>query len=185
MTLSPTAPRLVAAPDAADRWLLAAATCFTAVVMFHGFDHLRRGVDAIDRDVLVAGISAMVFEVGVVVLICMRHRWAPLAAMLVGTGLALGYVVVHFLPARDWLSDSLASAPGANALSWVAASLEVAGATVLAIAGAAALGERGGIESMHEERAAQLPLRDGLLHPVALVMLVGNLVLLGVTLAQL
>ena len=45
------------APDVVDRRLLTAATLFTAVVLFHGLDHLRRGVDTIDRDVFWAGAS--------------------------------------------------------------------------------------------------------------------------------
>ncbi len=52
------------------------------------------------------------------------HRLAPLAALSVGSSLALGYVVVHFTPSRSWLSDSFTSG-GAAAASVSAATLEV------------------------------------------------------------
>jgi hypothetical protein len=179
-----TATRTLA-PDAVDRRLLAAATFFTAVVLFHGFDHLRRGVDTIHRDVFWAGTAAMPLEVGIVVLICMRHRWAPLASALAGTSLAAGYLLVHFLPAHAWLSDSLTSATDPAPVSLLAAGLEVLAGGLLGYVGWTGLAARGGLESAAAPHPAEQGWRAGLLHPVALTMLVGNVVLLVASVAQL
>jgi hypothetical protein len=70
---------------------------------------VRRGADLLSRDVFWAGTLAVVVEVGVVALVFMRHRLAPLAAFAAGVSLAAGYTVVHFTPERSWLSDSLLS----------------------------------------------------------------------------
>jgi hypothetical protein len=168
-----------------DRLVLGAATVFAAAVLIHGADHTRRGVDAIDRDVFWAGTAAIALEVGVVVLACQRHRLAPLAAAVVGGSLAVGYVVVHFLPDRGWLSDSLTSASDASALSWTAASLEVVAALALAAAGIVALRERGGLVSAATPHGAELPLGSGVAHPLALAMIAGNAAILAVSFTQL
>src|SRR4051794_33247308 len=173
------------APDAVDRRLLAAATFFTAVVLFHGLDHLRRGVDTIQRDVFWAGTSAMFLEVGIVVLVCMRHRWAPLAAGLAGTSLAVGYLAVHFLPQHAWFSDSLTSASNPAPMSLLAAGLEVLAGATLAYVGWTGLAARGGLDSAAAPHPGELTWREGFLHPVALTMLVGNLLLLVASVAQL
>ena len=127
----------------------------------------------------------MPIEVAVVVLICQRHRLAPLAAAVTGFSLATGYVVVHFLPARSWASDSFTSGVDVSPLSWTAASLEVAAAVALGAAGLLVLRRRGGLASAARPVAGQLPLAAGILHPVALAMLAGNVILLVVSVAQL
>ena len=91
--------------------------------------------DSVSRDVFWVGTSGVVIEVGIVVLVCQRHRLAPLAAVAVGWSLAPAYVLVHFLPARSWLSDSFTSAHQVSPLSWFAASLEVLAALVLGVTG--------------------------------------------------
>ncbi|MEO7429026.1 MAG: hypothetical protein ABIY48_06545, partial [Acidimicrobiales bacterium] len=106
--------------DRDDRLLRWTASFFAIAVVLHGLDHARRGADSLHLDVFWAGTSALTIEVGVVVLACQRHRLAPLAASVAGFLLALGYVVVHFLPARAWLSDSLTSATDVSPLSWMA-----------------------------------------------------------------
>jgi hypothetical protein len=127
----------------------------------------------------------MPLEVGVVLLICMRHRWAPLAAAVAGTSLALGYLTVHFLPQRRWLSDSLTSAADPAAMSVLAAGLEVLASAALAYVGWAGLAARGGLERALQPHPAELTWREGLRHPVALTMLLGNVVLLLASIAQL
>ena len=169
----------------ADQVLLWAAYLFTTAVIVHNSDHLRRGVDSIDRAVFWIGTASIVLEVGVVVLICQRHRLAPLAAVAVGWSLAPGYVLVHFLPERSWLSDSFTSAVDVSPMSWFAASFEVAAALALGAAGWLALRQRGGLASAARPHAEQRPLRDGLLHPAALAMLGINLVIVAISLAQL
>ncbi len=168
-----------------DQLLLWAAYLFTAAVIVHNSDHLRRGVDSIDRAVFWAGTASVVLEVGVVVLICQRHRLAPLAALAVGWSLAPGYVLVHFLPERSWLSDSFTSAADVSPMSWFAASFEVAAALTLGVAGWLALQQRGGLASAVRPNAEQRSLRAGFLHPATLAMLVANLVIVAISLAQL
>jgi hypothetical protein len=168
-----------------DRLLLAAATLFTVAVVVHNGDHLRRGFDALDGDVFAAGTASIVLEVGVVALVVARHRLAPLAALAVGASLAPGYVLVHFLPERSWLSDSFSSATDVSPLSWFASSFEVVGALLLAVAGWLALRQRGGLASAAEERPDQLPVSDGVRHPMVAAFLVFNLVVVLASLTQL
>jgi len=168
-----------------DRWLVAAATFFTVAVLVHNSDHLRRGVDAVSKDVFWVGTSSIIIEVGLVVLACQRHRLAPLAAAVGGFSLAAGYLVVHFLPSRSWLSDSFTSATTVSPLSWFAASLEVVAAVTLGVVGLIVLRERGCLASATRPWEGQRSLRDGLLHPVALTMIAGNAVILVASLTQL
>ena len=84
----------VTSDERADRWLRWAATFFVLAVLFHNSDHLRRGSDTLSTDVFVAGSLAMIVEVGVVVLVFMRHRWAAIASVATGFPLAAGYVFV-------------------------------------------------------------------------------------------
>lgn len=162
-----------------------AATFFTGAVLFHGADHVRRGVDATGRDVFWVGTAAVVLEVAIVVLACQRHRLAPVAAVAGGFGLAFGYVFVHFLPGRSWLSDSFVSAAQVSPLSWVAAALEVVAALTVGVVGLVVLRERGGLASAATERAAELPLSRALVHPTVVAMLVGNAAIVAVSFAQL
>jgi hypothetical protein len=124
-----------------------AATGFAVAVAVHTADHVRRGLSSVDTDVQWAGNLALVLEVGVVVLVFVDHRWAPLAAATVGGSLAVGYLLVHVLPHRGWLSDPLFSG-GAESASQAAALLEIAAATWLAIAGLVELRRRGGLTSV-------------------------------------
>src|SRR3954465_6818665 len=94
--------------DADQRHLEWAAWFFTVAVIIHNADHVRRNAGALSHDVFAAGTAAMVVEVAVVVVVFLRHRLAPLLAAVAGAALAAGYVVVHFTPARGWLSDPLA-----------------------------------------------------------------------------
>ena len=167
-----------------DAPLLWATTLFAAAVLIHGADHTRRGADSLDSDVFWLGTTAIALEVAIVVLGCQRHRLAPLAAFAGGASLAMGYVVVHFLPDRSWLSDSFTGAVGVSALSWFAASLEVVAATTLGVVGFGVLRARGGLVSATQPNPAQRSLRDAVLHPVAVIMIVGNAALLVISLAD-
>jgi uncharacterized membrane protein YgdD (TMEM256/DUF423 family) len=168
-----------------DRWLVVAAAFFTVAVLVHNSDHLRRGVDAVSKDVFWVGTASIIGEVGLVVLACQRHRFAALAAAAGGLSLAAGYYVVHFLPARSWLSDSFTSTTNVSPLSWFAASLEMFAAVTFGVVGLIVLRERGGFASATRPCVAQRSLRDALLHPVALTMIAGNAVILVASLTQL
>jgi len=168
-----------------DARLVAAATFFTIAVLIHNSDHVRRGSDAVTKDVFWAGTSSIALEIAVVVLIGQRHRLAPLVATASGFGLAAGYLLVHFLPYRSWLSDSFTSATDVSPLSWFAASLEVTAAVTLGVVGLLALRARGGLASATAPNTDERSLRDGLLHPAALAMIAGNAVILVLSFAQL
>ena len=170
---------------ASDGWLMRASVLFTLAVVLHNADHLRRGTDAVGRDVFWLGTSGIALEVAIVVLVCQRHRLAPLAAAAGGFFLAAGYLEVHFLPAHSWFSDSFTSAPTVSRLSWLAASLEVLAAVALCAAGLAALSRRGGLSAVTQPNPQQRTLRDGLLHPLALAFALSQVIVLVVSFAQL
>jgi hypothetical protein len=157
---------------------------FAMAVILHNGDHLRRGVDKLSSDVFWVGTAGIILEVTLVVLMFQRHRLAPLAALLGGALLAVGYVEVHFLPAHGWLSDSLVSPRDISALSWAAASLEVSAAFILAAVGLWVFRRRGGLESAFEPRAAERPLAEAVRHPVSLIMIVTQGATLAVSFAQ-
>jgi hypothetical protein len=170
--------------DAGDRWLSRTAVLFTVAVIIHNSDHLRRGVNTLTVEVFWVGIAGILVEVGLVVLICQRHRFAPLAASIGGLGLAGGYLEVHFLPAHGWFSDSFTSATHVSLLSWTAASFEVVAALALAVAGLWALRRRGGLETALRPHPEQRPVIEGILHPLAVVMILSQLITLVVSFVQ-
>jgi hypothetical protein len=179
-----TAPAPVAADPVGDRRLAAAATLFTVAVVLHNGDHVRRGADTVSRGVFALGTSGVVLEVLVVVLVCARHRLAPLVATAAGALLAAGYVFVHFLPARSWLSDSFTSGAHVSPLSWIAASLEVVAAVVLSVAGGVTLAHRGGTASAARRYPAQRSIRSALGHPLVVTLLVTQTAVVIVSFAQ-
>jgi hypothetical protein len=165
--------------------LVGAAAFFTLAVLLHNADHARRGADSVSRDVFWLGTAGIALEVGVVVLATQRHRLAALAAAAVGFPLALGYVVVHFLPARSLFSDSFTSATNVSPLSWSAASLEVVAALALGITGLVVLHRRGGLASAAQPNPDERSVQRALAHPIAVAMILGNAILLAISFAQL
>jgi len=167
--------------DRQQRQLEWAATFFTAAVLLHNLDHLRRGAEGLHGDVFLAGTLSMVLEVGVVAAVFVRHRAAPLAAAVVGFSLAAGYVFVHFTPARALLSDSLLS--WSMPISIVAATLESVSAVILGIVGLRVVRARG-LAAMSNAGDASPLDRDGLRSPVVIAMVAGNAAIFVVTLLQ-
>ena len=165
-----------------DRLLHAAAWLFTAAVLFHNGDHVRRGADAVAADVFWAGSLSIALEVGVVALVFLGHRVAPLLAATTGFSLAAGYVLVHLLPGRSWLSDPLFSG-GAELVSQLAASVEIVAALSLGFAGVVALRQRGGLASASSGSSTSTWARV-VVHPAVLVMALGNFVILVFSLAD-
>ena len=174
----------LSADRGADQLLVWAVTFFAVAVLIHNSDHLRRGFDSVGGDVFVAGSSAILLEIAIVVLGCQRHRWAPVAAMVTGFSLAAGYLAVHFLPPRRWLSDSFTGATDVSPLSWGAASLETLAATALGVAGLIALSRRGGLASAARPNPGQRPLRDVATHPVVVVTTLGNALIFAISITQ-
>lgn len=168
-----------------DRWLLAAAALFTLAVLVHNADHVRRGADSVNTDVFWAGTSAIAVEIGLVVLAAQRHRLAPLTAAAGGIGLAAGYILVHFMPARGWLSDSLTSSTEVSLLTFGAASLEVLAAITLGLVGLIIFRERGGFAGVKRPSPGEHSLRDAIRHPITMAMTLGNAVVLAISFSQL
>lgn len=170
--------------DRGDRWLLAAGWVFTVAVVVHNSDHLRRGADAVSADVFWIGTAGVLVEVGIVALIALRHRTAPLAALIAGVSLATGYLVVHFLPARSWLSDAFPGAEGVSPLSWFAATFEVIAALLVAGVGWQVLRIRGGLSSAAQTHAPEGRPSEAFGHPMVLTMVLVNAVIVAVSFAQ-
>lgn len=164
-----------------DRRLRLATVTFAVAVLVHNGDHLRRGGDAVSWDVFTLGTLGIVLEVCVVAIVLMGHRWGPLAAAAIGSALAAGYVAVHVLPDRPWLSDSLTTGEDITWFSWVAVIGLVAAATGLATAGWAVLRRRGGLASA----AGGAPPSGSFRHPVTAAMVLGNLAILAGSVATL
>ena len=161
-----------------DRQLRVTAAIFAVAVLVHNADHLRRGGDSVSADVFWIGILAILVEVGVVALIFMRHPSAPLAAAVGGLWLAVGYLVVHFTPRRDVLSDSFTGG-GASWLSLFAASFETAAAVLLGIAGIMALRRSGSRKTPTRQNVEELSFGEALRHPLVAVRLFGNIVIVA------
>lgn len=165
----------------AQRTLTSAGAFFAITVMVHNADHLRRGANLLHSDVFAIGISAILLEVMLVVLVFQRHPVAPLAAVLGGAALALGYIEVHFLPAHALLSDSFINTPGIGPLSWLAASFEIVGALALITAGGMALTRR---DEFGSHRARPRPLLEAISQPVPLILIVTQTAAIALSVLQ-
>jgi hypothetical protein len=183
-----TTERAVARPitdPIGDRWLSRGALSLAVAVIVHNGDHVRRGSESLNVDVFwVGGLGGITLEVGLVVLVCQRHRLAPLAAAVVGGGLAIAYLKVHFLPAHGWLSDSFVSGDATSPLTWIAASLEVVTALAIAGVGVAVLRHRGGLPSAARPNSGAAPITKAVKHPLALLMILSQGVMLVVFFVQ-
>ena len=167
-----------------DARLLLAAGFFAVAVVLHNADHLRRGADAVTREVFWLGTAGIGLEVAIVVLVSQRHRVAPLAAAVTGVGLAAVYVIVHFLPWSSSLSDSFPSGTDVSLVSWMAAALEVVAAVTLACVGLVVLSRRGGLESAARPYPGQRSLRAAILHPLALLFALSQAVTMVISFVQ-
>ena len=127
--------------ESGDRRLVLAGWAFAAGSAIHTVDHLRRGQGSVTEELYWAGNLALVLQVVVVTLVLTRHRVAPLAAASVGPPLALAFAAAHWLPRWSALSDPLTAI--GSPFSYVASTLEIAGALALGLAGAAVVRRRG------------------------------------------
>src|SRR3954469_14749594 len=171
--------------EADQRHLEWAAWFFTVAVLVHNADHVRRNAGALSHDVFAAGTAAMVVEVAVVVAVFLRHRLAPLLAAVAGAALAAGYVVVHFTPARGWLSDSLLSR--SHLMSIGAAGLETMAAIVLGTIGADILWRTRAVNANGRRPVAPpeaVNWRRAVTHPAVMAMAAGNAIMFVISLVQ-
>jgi hypothetical protein len=112
-----------------DRALRTTSLLFVVALLVHGADHVRRGIDVMTTQVLVAGTVQFALAFVAVVLVLRRHPAAAAVAAGIGLGSALGFVSAHLLPHWGAFSDAYVGspvAPGVTAFSWVTAILEIA-----------------------------------------------------------
>jgi hypothetical protein len=121
-----------------DRALRVALGVYVAAVALHAADHLHRGMWATPPSVAMAGRIQFVAIAVLIVLVWMRHRRAPEAAMLVGFASAALFTYAHVLP-RWWdvLSDSFLSPDhqGVTWFSWLTAVAEISAGLALGATG--------------------------------------------------
>ena len=116
---------------------------FGAGSAVHIVDHLRRGQGSVSEGLYWAGNLALILQVAVVTLVLTRHRLAPLAAVAAGFPLALGFAAAHWLPEWSALSDPLWEIGSWRWLSYLASTLEIAGAVALGLTGLAIVRKNG------------------------------------------
>src|SRR5437764_7730119 len=167
-----------------ERRLHWAGVFFALAVIVHNSDHLRRGTDRLTPEVFWLGVSGIVVEVALVVLIFQRHWLAPLAATVFGLALALGYIEVHFLPDTGAVSDSFTSATHVSPLSWFAASLEVVAALTVAAVGAQFLRAQGGARALIAANRGRRGFRSSRLHPITLMLAITQAAAIAISLVQ-
>jgi hypothetical protein len=126
-------------PYPVDRRLRSAAIVFAGGLALHTADHLRRGVGVLTPEVLWGGVVLTVAGVITIAAVLARHRLAAKVAVVVGFYTAIA--ASHLLPHWSSLSDAF-PASGVDALSWVAVSVEIAGALALGASATAALRRR-------------------------------------------
>ena len=124
-----------------NRGLRIGTAVYGAGLALHLADHLRRGMDVLTIQVEAAGYLSTGVGLVTIALVLMRHRWAPLAAAVVGTSVAIGVAAVHLLPTWSAFSDAFPGGQdqGVTAVSWTVVLIEIAGGALLGIAGFRAL----------------------------------------------
>ena len=122
------------------RW---SAVVFVVAVAVHGADHVRRGVDVITTQVTWAGTIQFLLAVLALILVYLRHPWAPVVALAIGFSSAIGFSAAHLLPHWSSFSDSFTGhhgAPKVTALSWATALFEIGADIAFGWAGVRAFG---------------------------------------------
>jgi hypothetical protein len=122
--------------------LRAAAAVFAVALLVHAVDHLRRGMDVVTDEVRWAGNIQLALAVLTLALVFTEHRAAPVMAIVVGFGSAIGFTAAHLLPEWSAFSDSFTDAqvaPHVTWFSWLAALFEIFADVLLGAAGVHAL----------------------------------------------
>lgn len=124
--------------DGAVRYLPCAALAFALGFSIHGVDHLLRGMSASPPFIMAAGMVQGLFVVLAIAMVAMNRPRAPLAAIAVGFGSAVGFTYAHLLPTLlPGYQDSFVSAPHLNVtwFSWFSALAEIGTGIVFGIVG--------------------------------------------------
>jgi hypothetical protein len=117
-----------------DRRLRIASVVFAGGFVLHNADHARRGLAAITDHVVWGGTGVAMVAAIVLTLVFTRHPDAPRVAVAAGLVIALAVSASHLLPTWSPFSDSLPHGD-VDVFTWIAVLAEVAGATLLALAG--------------------------------------------------
>jgi hypothetical protein len=130
-------------PNSRENQLLRySAITFIVAVAIHGADHAYRGIELQSPQVLWAGTIQALLGALTVWLVFLRHRWAPIAAILIGFASALLFSAAHLLPTWGVFSDSYltpAAGAGVSWFSWITAVLEIGADLLFGWAGLNAL----------------------------------------------
>lgn len=118
--------------------LRTATSVFVLGFVLHHLDHVRRGYGSVDDGVILGRTVAAMLVAVFVTLVVIGHRRAPHAAVLVGTVVAVGLVMVRLVPPFGPPSDHL-GADGIDALTWFVVLFELVGAGVVVSAGIRAM----------------------------------------------
>jgi hypothetical protein len=129
-------------PEQRLRWI---AVIFLVAVTVHGADHVRRGMDVVTTQVMLAGTVQYLLAVIAVALVYRRHPRAPVVAIAIGFASAIGFTAAHLL--RHWssFSDSFVGsrvAPNVTVLSWATALFEIGADLAFGWAGVRVLRDR-------------------------------------------
>ncbi len=117
-----------------NRALQVAALFFAVGAVLHNYDHFRRGSGSVSTELRWVGTAGIVLTALVILVVLIRHRFAPQAAAIGGSILALGFIAAHWLPTWSVLSDSFITGSAAG-FSQAVSLLEIAGAVVVAVTG--------------------------------------------------
>jgi len=123
--------------DGKARRMVLAGSVFAVGSAVHTFDHLRRGQGSVTEELYWVGNLALILQAVVITLVLTRHRLAPLAAVAAGFPLALGFAAAHWLPQWSALSDPLSEID--SWFSYVASTVEIAGAFAVGLTGLSVL----------------------------------------------
>jgi hypothetical protein len=122
--------------------LIWANMALLALTWLHDLDHVRQ-VREVEGAVGGIGLLGVVAVIASLALAIAGHRLAGIAAVVVGFGTAIGFVLVHLLP--DWgpLSDGYPDLP-VDGVSWAIAILPIPFALWLGFTGLSAIRSRAG-----------------------------------------
>ena len=111
--------------------LVRANILFVAVNLLHTADHQRQGTEGLTTEIMIGGSAITLAAIASLVLALRRDNRAPIFGAVLGLSAAAGIAASHIAPHWSAFSDSYPQIH-ADAISWIAVLLEIAGALVLA-----------------------------------------------------
>jgi hypothetical protein len=111
--------------------LLRANIIFVAANLLHTADHQRQGTERLNWEILAGGSAITFAAIASLVLAWRRDQRAAIFGAVLGLSAAAGIAASHIAPHWSVFSDSYPQIH-ADAISWLAVLLEIAGALLLA-----------------------------------------------------